>query len=221
MVVRLRYLILLGWAVAAFAATLYLPALTSNGQDIGDLVAADAPAIRTEIASLQTFSVPCLSRIAVVQRDPRGLTPAAQARVFERALSIDTKSDPAARGIAGAIPITNTLGLFPGSRERSTTAITYLFFGRDVSIQDQVARAHAFERGEIRQPGDSLVGVTGPLPAQVEQSDLIVGWLPRVEVATILVIALIVGLYFRSFGPPLLTLAAAGVAYLVSVRVVA
>jgi RND superfamily putative drug exporter len=88
-------------------------------------------------------------------------------------------------------------------------------------MEDQVSAAHAFAAREIAQPGDALVGVTGPLPGRLKESDLILHALPYVELATILLIALILAVYFRSVGPPLITLAAAGLAYQISIHVVA
>lgn len=220
-VVGARLLIIPGWIVAAVAATLSLPEMAgTNGVSVGDLVPDDAPAVRAEIESFKRFSIPVLSRIAVVQRDPEGLSGEAQARVFTRALRIDTGNEPDS-GIAGALPVTNTLRLIPGSTEESTTAITFLFFSPEVGIQEQTEAARAFARREINRPDDALMGVTGAIAARAEQSEYILRFLPVVEAVTVVLIMVILGLYFRSVGAPLVTLAAAGIAYLVSIRMVA
>ena len=65
-----------------------------------------------------------------------------------------------------------------------------------------------------------VVGVTGPVAAQYEQGLIIdrdLGW---VEVFTVLAIALIVGVRFRSLLAPLAALACAGTAYVLAVRLV-
>jgi RND superfamily putative drug exporter len=221
LIVRARYLIVLGWLAAAVLATMYLPGpqTAQTDQEVGTLIPQDAPALRTEIASLRVFKIPLLARVEVVQRDPNGLSPEAQARLVSLALKVDQHAIPKLRGIEGALPITNTLKLFPSSRESSTTAITYLYFAPDVHIlvQRDLARAYA---DQLSQPGDSVVGVTGAIPGRVRQGELIEAALPWVEVATVLLIALIVGFAFRSVGAPLATLAAAGLAFLVSIRVV-
>jgi RND superfamily putative drug exporter len=220
-VVRARLLIIPAWIAAAIAATLYLPQVAgTNGVTVGDLVPDDAPAVRAEIQSYRRFSLPVLSRIAVVQRDPEGLSPDAQARVFTRALRIDTGNEPDS-GIAGALPVTNTLRLVPGSTEESTTAITFLFFPPEMDVQTQTEAAREFARREVGKPDDALVGVTGPIAARAEQSNLILRFLPLVDVVTVALIVIILGSYFRSVGAPLVTLAAAGIAYLVSIRLVA
>ena len=221
LVVHLRFLIVPLWVAAAALATIHLPgAREFEGQQVSDLVPEDAPAIRAEILSVRLFDFPLLTRIAMVQRDPDGLDPDAQGRVFGRALDIATGAEPRAEGIAGAFPVTNTLELFPGSREDSTTAITYLFFLPDTSLTDQTEIARRYARAVVNEPGDALVGVTGAIPARIEQSDLILRYLPFVELGTIALIALIVGLYFRSVIAPLVTLGTSAVAYLISLRVV-
>ena len=66
-----------------------------------------------------------------------------------------------------------------------------------------------------------VVGVTGPVAAQYEQGLIIgrdIGW---VELFTVLAIALIVGVRFRSVIAPLAALACAGTAYVIAVRIVA
>jgi len=220
-VLSLRFLIVPGWVLAAVAATLWLPSVGHvQGTSLTDLVPKNTPALQTEERSLREFGVPLLSRTEVVQRNPAGLSLAVQARALQRALQVDQHRDPELAGVAGALPISNELGLVPGSRERNTTVITYLFFGNDVSLDSANDLAHRYAK-EVKAPGDSLVGVTGPLPARLEQSHLILTALPWVEVATVLVIALIVGLTFRSVGAPVATLFAAAVSYLTAIRVVA
>src|SRR6266511_5693498 len=73
-----------------------------------------------------------------------------------------------------------------------------------------------------------LVGVgqaparpTGVIPGQLEQSKAVKRALPWVELATLLAIALILGIYFRSVVAPLVTLATAVVAYVLALRAVA
>jgi RND superfamily putative drug exporter len=218
-IMRLRYLLVPGWIAAAVLATVYLPA-PGQAQSglVGTLIPADAPALHTEARSFRHFRLPLLARAAVVQRNPKGLSPAAQVRIFQRALEVDAR-EPQRRGIGGALPITNTLRLFPGSKESSTTGITFLYFAPDVPLVTQRDLAQKYA-AQVNKPGDSLVGVTGAVPARVEQGDLITQALPWIELATVLVIALFVGLSFRSIGAPLATLAAAGIAYVVAIRVV-
>jgi RND superfamily putative drug exporter len=221
LIVRARFLILGGWVVAAVLCTISLPGLqdTQSDQEVGTLIPQDAPALRTELRSIQLFELPLLSRVAVVQRDPRGLSPEAQARIFQRALAVDQHAVPGLSGIQAAVPITNTLKLFPSSRESSTTGITFLYLDPGMGLVDQRDLALAYAR-QANQPGDALVGITGAIPGRVRQGELIQAALPWVDVATVLLIVVILGVAFRGVGAPLATLAAASVAYLVSVHVV-
>jgi RND superfamily putative drug exporter len=218
LVTRLRFVIVLAWVAGAIGATLLLPSLAEeDGAPLGGLIADDSEAIQARQRSAELFDVPILAETAVVQRNPQGLSDEAQRRVFDRAAAI--LEQPGSDGIAFALPITNTERLFPGSRESSTTAITYLFFEPGTSIGDQRSLAEDFAAREIAAPDDHLVGVTGAAPARVEEARQIEDSLLTIELATIGVIALILGLTFRSIGAPLVALVAAGLAYVVTVRI--
>ena len=221
-VIKLRYLVVAGWVAAAAVAFLHLPDLTQEaGGPLNLLAPSGSPALAVEQRAFATFGNSILADTAVVQRAPEGLTPAAQARVYERAREIDSKPGHALPGLIGAIPITNTLGLLPFSRERSTTAVTYLFFSPSLDLAQRYALAHRFAREYVDRPDDHLVGVTGPGPARWEQGLLMDSSLPQVEIATLALIAAIVAVAFRGVGAPLVTLLAAGVAYEIASRVVA
>jgi RND superfamily putative drug exporter len=218
--VAARYLILLGWIAAAAAATVFLPPLSASSA-IGGLIPPGAPALRAEYDAAGLFGLPLTAQVAVVQRDPRGFPLPVQERAARQAAAVDTGRATQISGLAAAVPVANTAGAFPGSRERSTTIITFLYFRPGTSIGAQAAGGQAFARRFAGAPADHLIGVTGPAPAQDAQGNLILRYLPWVELATVAAIALIVGWHFRSFGAPLATLFCVAVAYLVAVRVVA
>lgn len=221
LVVALRWPIVAFWVAAAVVLTLTLPNLReAQTGALGDLVPNDAEALDAELRSYELFSFPLLSRTIVVQRDPDGLSAAAQARVAQRALEINREVHPELRGVVGALAITNALGEPPFSRERSTTALTYLFFHPIVGRNDQERLTELLIENHFDER-DAVVGVTGPLRAREAQAEVIENRLPLVEAATILLVALAVGLHFRAMGPPLLALAAVGVSYLVAIRLVA
>ena len=114
------------------------------------------------------------------------------------------------------MPILNTFGLVPSSRERSTTAVTYLYFPARYGFATRDELAHTFA-GHI-PPNDDLVGVTGAGPARITQYSAIRDALPIVGAATAALIALLVGLNFLSPGPALLVLVAGASSYLVDIR---
>jgi len=124
-------------------------------------------------------------------------------------------------GLAGAFPLPNTSGLLHGTGEQSTTVITFLDFRPSTSFAGQMAGAQAYAHWFLSQPGDDVVGVTGPVPAEYTQGLIIQRDLFWVELLTVLAIALIVGARFGTVGAPLAALACAGTAYVLAVRIVA
>ena len=105
------------------------------------------------------------------------------------------------------------------SGERGTTAITYLLFAPDTSLDDEGAVAQHYAQQTLGGPRAAVVGVTGAAPAREAQFHEIEQALPLIEAASVVLIALIVALAFRSIGAPLVALAAAGIAYTIAMRV--
>src|SRR5690348_16554434 len=123
-------------------------------------------------------------------------------------------------GLAGAFPLPNSAGLLRGTNEQATTVITFLYFRPGTSFGAQTAGANAYAHWFLNRPDDHVVGVTGPVPAEFDQSQIIGKYILWVELLTVLAITLIVGLRFRSVGAPLATLACAATAYVIAIRVV-
>jgi RND superfamily putative drug exporter len=210
------------WVAATVAAMIWLPTIGQQGGGaLGALAPHDAAALRAERISATRFAFPLLSRTAIVQRAPHGLSLSDQARAVRLAARLTRHQVSGYSDILGALAISNAFGGPPFSRERSTTIITYLFFtpsdsaGRRATIADRLLRTH------VLVPSGGSAGVTGEAPAHVEQSDLIHDHLAAVSVATVLLVALILAARFRSVIAPLMTLFVVGVAYLVSEHVVA
>jgi putative drug exporter of the RND superfamily len=217
LVVRLRWLVVAAWIAGAAAATLYLPSLqAAESSQLSDLVPEDAVSVQTGRRSAELFDVPVIAQSAVVQRDPDGLSQGAQERVAERALAVREREDD---GISFALPLLNTMRLIPGAREDGTTAITFLFFEGQTSIGEETSIAHRWAESEVGQPEDALVGITGTVPARLAEWEEIDNNLAWVTLATVLIVFGILALNFRALGAPLVTLIAAAVAYLVSIRV--
>jgi putative drug exporter of the RND superfamily len=213
--VGLRWLILPAWIAAALASVLYLPALGSGEPlALGGLVPNDAEALQVGQREAEFFRAPLSTDTVVVQRNPEGLSAEVQTRAVERALAV-SRGNQGGEGIAFALPVSNALGLFPGSRERGTTLLTYLFFDPAASLVDRVNNAHLYA-SRINRPDDALVGVTGPAPARLQQFEEIDSHLDLVEIATVLLIFVVVGLTFKALGAPLLTLFVAAIAFMVS-----
>jgi putative drug exporter of the RND superfamily len=256
-VVSLRYLIIGGWAASVAAAIVFLPPLTADSSGgLSDLIPPGSAAAHAESDASRLFGFPLDAPVAVVQRNPQGLSAVTQYRAIRQAIAVDrglagqlspqaanvakalaTASQAATAqgfggplsagppggipGLVAAFPLPNTAGLLQARADRSTTIVTFLYFRPGTSFGDQTAGAEAYAHWYLNQPGDDVIGVTGPVPAEYTQSQIIQDDLGWVELFTVLAIALIVGLRFRSAGAPLAALACAGTAYVLAVRIVA
>jgi RND superfamily putative drug exporter len=214
-VVLLRWLIVPAWIVAAVAAVQSLPGIGGlESAPISGLVPDESPALRAQERSHELFEVPLLASLAVVARKEGGLSSREQASVVRLALAASRGGERA------AVPVLNTLGLVPGSREEGTTAITYLFLPPDLSGIEQVEEAQKYAgtlAGEL--PG-AFTGVTGALAARDAESDAINSSLLWIEIGTVALIFAVLAISFGSLLAPLLTLLSAGIAFLIAERVV-
>jgi len=164
-------------------------------------------AVKVEERSLQLFHVPLFSELAVVERNAAGLSAETRQSVLRTATALDRQELGGFPHPSFAFPLVN-----------STTAITYLFFPRHVAAPKQNALATRY--AGLVSTREAQARPTGALPGQLEQAKAVEDALPWLELATLLALALILGIYFRSVVAPLVTLATAGVAYVVALRAV-
>jgi RND superfamily putative drug exporter len=223
-IVALRWPVVLAWVAAAVAAGTLLPSLQEAGEETSllTLVPKDAASVAAGRREAELFGAPLVTHTQVVQRDPGGLSAGAFERAAGRAQLIADGEDPELAPIAAAVPLPNVRGLVPGAREDGTTIVTYVYLEPgEADVFDQERLTARFAEKHVSEPEDALVGATGAAPARVEEWRAIEDGLPWVTLATVLLIALVLGVHFRSPVTPLVTLAAAGVAYVVSLRSVA
>jgi RND superfamily putative drug exporter len=213
-VVRLRWVVLAAWAAVVVALVVVVPAPSSESDLRG--FAAGNPAVAAELRSFELFGFPLISRVALVQHDPDGLSVYAQAEAVLRAAAVTQGSYDTP--LLGALPVPNTFGAFPGSRANGTTVVTYLFSDPRSSFSEQRRIAEEFARQQLVDPDDDFVAVTGSVPARDVQAEVIQRELHTVEVATLAAILLIVGVTFRSVVAPIVTLLAAGTAVVVTLE---
>jgi RND superfamily putative drug exporter len=220
--VFLRFLVPPVWLVAAFLVWQHGPTLGElPGSNVDALIPKGMPSERSEAASARIFGSSLLPRIVVVQRDPEGLDRARQRTIVRQAVALVQGRLPGDFPPGSiAAPYVNALARFPAARERSTTAITYLAFPSGVDI--------AHQRNLAVQYSDRLTAttgvearVTGFIPGSLEQSQSISDHLLWVSLATLALVSLIIGVYMRSLFAPLVTLAAAGVSWVLATRAVA
>jgi putative drug exporter of the RND superfamily len=221
LLLRLRYVVIAGWIVAAVVCARWLPSIAgAEASPLGGLVPHDARAVTVEGEEYKLFGSTMLSRIAVVQRDARGFRNGEERRVYRQAVAVDNGDVPLLRHIAFALPITNARGWFPSSREKDTTAITFLYYKPEVPISARLALAHTYA-SRAAATGDHVIGVTGSIPAREAEYDAIEATLPKLTAATVVLILLVLLVAYRALAPPLLTLGAAGLVYLVGTHVLA
>jgi len=214
-VVLLRWLILPAWIAAAAIAFVALPGIGGlESAPLSGLVPGDSPAKQARVRSQQLFRVPIVSGLVVVARKDGRFSLAEQQKILAFAQQARQSRDTVV-----AVPVINTLGLVPGSRERNTTAITYLI-PRGDDLIELVARAEDYAKRLAAILPGTFTGVTGTLAARDAESDAINTSLPWIETATLLLILFVLAISFRSLGAPLVTLFAAGIAFVIAERVV-
>ena len=202
-------------AAAAAASYWYLPSISSAPTaTTGNLLPKNPSAIQVEKESAKLFGAPLVTPYAVVQRNPQGMSARVQSRTIAKAVRVDRGKGPVDFAHVFAVPVVNTLGLFPGSREHGTTAITYLFFKGSTS--SGLGNTLAAEYARYLGPDMDVVGPTGAVPARIAQYEVLQSRLHWTEGATVALILLIVGIAFRAVLAPLVTVLTAGVAFLIS-----
>jgi RND superfamily putative drug exporter len=205
-------------ALAAIVCASSLPGISSlPAAGVGALLPTGTAAGHAEQEADRLFGSALLPRIAVVQRDPDRLSFDDQRKIVGTAVLLDRDRLPGFPRGSRALPYVNVLGRVPAAKERGTTAITYLGFPSSLSPSEQTALAQRYA-GLISLPAAPAVA-TGFIPGSVAQANAIDRGLIWVELAAVLLVALILGLYLRSLFAPLITLAAAGLSYLIAIHV--
>ena len=215
-VVALRWLIVVGWAAAAVAATLFLPPLQGSVDGVEAIGANDA-SFAAEQRSLELFGFPLLARTAIVQRDPEGLPPLVQAEAVMRGIAVTQGQHDTE--LLGAIPVPNTRGAFPEAAEEDTTVVTFVFADPSVNFFEQTDIAEQFAAEQLTDASDAYVGVTGSIPARAAQGWVLNSYVHIVEVVTVLAVLTIVALTFGSLAAPAMTLVSVGAAVFVTLGV--
>jgi RND superfamily putative drug exporter len=211
--------VIAGWIAAAVLAVMFLPDFgAASGFGLIQLVPTNTPALRAQATEQQLFGSSLADSPAlVVEHAAHSLPPATLVNIARQAQTVDG-SHPAsapANQPSFALPLVNVPGLVSASRAPGTTAVTFLFFPSTAQSGDISAGAARYATAAPRSTGAS-VGVTGPVPAQISEGNLIENALVPLEIVTVLVIAVLVGLLFRSPVAPLVPLAGAGIAYLIT-----
>jgi putative drug exporter of the RND superfamily len=216
-VVWLAPLLVLIVAAAAYGSYRYLPSLASAPAASSDALLPQHPqALAVERRSARLFGAPVATPYAVVQRDPNGLSAGVQRASLAKAIAVDKGRVPSLRGVV-AIPIANTLGIVPSSREHGTTIVTFLYFPH--STEGNFAFDDTQRYARYLGPRLDTVGATGAEGARIEQYGLLASRLHWAELATVVLIVLIVGIALQAVLAPIVTVLSAALAFLISQHV--
>src|SRR6478735_1017203 len=191
-VVAGRWLIVVGWVAVAFLLPAVMPSAGGTiGSDVGTLLPADSAAVAAQQRSLEKFVVPLISQVAVVLHDPAGLTLLTQADVALWALSFVKASQegltpPGPGQVVGAVPVP---GVTPD------IAVTYVYTSPGTTPDDTVALARGYAAHFANQ-ASVQTWVTGVLPGQLAQRVYLYSRLDFVEIATLVLVAVVVAFVF-------------------------
>jgi RND superfamily putative drug exporter len=202
-------------AAAAYGAYRFLPSISSAPTaTTNSLLPKHPAALAVEKESARLFGAPVATPYVVVQRNAAGLSGDVQQRSIAKAVRVDEGKGPAGLRGVFAVPVLNTLGVVPGSREHGTTIVTYLYVPAGTPSGRGLTDSQAYAR--YLGPRLDAVGATGAVAARIEQYDVLQSRLSWTEGATVALIVLIVGIALRAVLAPLLTVLTAGVAFLIS-----
>jgi RND superfamily putative drug exporter len=213
-VVSARWFVIVGWvALTVLVSSVLQTSGGGGGAGIGDLLPDGSPAVAVQQRSLALFQVPVLSQTSVVVHDPGGLSVLTRADVALWALthtqaSLNGAVPPGRGQIVAAVPVPTTT---------PATAVTYLYVSEKTSLARTRELAQEYA-AHFHNQSSVQTYVTGVVPAQVQQAYYLESRLHLFEVATLVLIAVVVGLTFRSVVAPFVVLLAAGLGYLVAIR---
>ncbi len=208
-----RWVVVLAWvAAAAFAVFLPPPASGGGGGAVEGLLSANSEAVQVQQRSLEQFAVPVLSQTSVVLYNPDGLAALTRADAVVWALvqvqaTLRDEAPTRSGRILAAVPIPTA---------SAEAMVTYLYVSPGTSSERtaELAREYA---AHFDQPGVQAY-VTGLLPAQLRQVHYLTSRLVLFELGTLVLIAVVVALVFRSLVAPFVVLLVAGLGYLVALR---
>lgn len=237
LLVKLRYAVVLVWAVVALAAYLYLPPLGDNTTgSLSDLVPESAPAVQAERSqtvggdrpqnvggeqsrSASNLSGPVEPPAILVYSNPTGFTRADLEEMRAGVRYLNGPQQP--YRVEGAIPLAIRNEEAPsevGSGLLGQRVLPVLLSFERGASPTGISTGVTQIREALKSSGALRAEVTGIQPVQADTTGLIQAHLRLVTIATALVIFLIVAFTYRSPIAPLIPLASIGLAVFLTLR---
>lgn len=204
-----RWVIVATWCAVATLVNILVPVGAGTGS-FGDLLPSNSPVLQVEQRILREFRVPVLSGTTVVLHQPGGLSLLARADSTLWALATTQETLQA----TDPIPPDRLVAAIPVPTGRADLTVTYLYVSPGTGSWRTVMLARQYAAHFNNEPSANAY-VTGFVPAQVAQGDYLNARLGIFEVASILLILVVVALAFRSLLAPLVVVGVAAVGYVV------
>jgi RND superfamily putative drug exporter len=214
LIVALRFLIVPAWIAGAIWVSLSLPSIFgAEANDLGSLLPSDSEAISVEEKGIEVFGLPVLSRTMIVAHQEGDFT-LEQGKAAARFIG-GVDEVPERRAELRAVPLLDAPGLLE-SKRLGSTLVVYLYVDPALAENEQVEAVDGFASELQQATSADTVHVTGAIPASRAETNIANRDLLWVTAATIALVLVILALYFRSLGIPLLGLGTVAIAYQVT-----
>jgi len=221
LLVRLRFAVVLFWAMVALAAYLYLPPLgSSTTSSLSDVVPESAPAARAQ-SQAEDLSGPVEAPAILVYSNPEGFTEPDLARIRGGILRLNEGPGRPYR-LQRAVPLAAQNQSDPTRVDRSllgNKALPVLLYFERGTLLTGIATGARETREALESSGPLRTTVTGIRLVQYDTKVAIDGNLRLVTAATLLAIFLVVALTYRSLVTPLIPLTSIGLATFLTLRI--
>ncbi|CAA9438620.1 hypothetical protein AVDCRST_MAG82-2680 [uncultured Rubrobacteraceae bacterium] len=221
LLVRLRFAVVLFWALVALAAYLYLPPIgDSTTSSLSDVVPESAPAARAQ-SQAEALSGSVEAPAILVYSTPEGFTGADLESIRGGILRLN-EGPGRPHHLSKAVPLVAGNRSNPTEVDRGllgNSALPVLLYFEPGTRLTGIAAGAREARGALESPGPLRVGATGIRLVQYDTKVAIDGNLWLVTLVTTLSIFLVVALAYRSLLAPLIPLSSIGLATFLTLRV--
>src|SRR4051794_21023142 len=211
LIVALRFLIVPAWIAGAIWLSFNLPSIFgAEANDLGSLLPRNSEAVKVEEKGIEVFGLPVLSRTMVVAHQSGDFT-LDQGKAAARFIAgVDEVPERSAE--LRAVPLLDAPGLLE-SKRLGSTLVVYLYVDPALGENEQTVAVSGFASELQQATSAETVHVTGAVPASRAETNIANQDLLWVTAATIALVVVILALYFRSIGIPLLGLGTVAIAY--------